>query len=33
MSEREIASTMGVDEGWVESVISVSEDLSAEDHV
>jgi hypothetical protein len=32
MGEREIASTMGVDEGWVESVISLAEDSSAEDH-
>jgi hypothetical protein len=32
MSEREIARTMGVDEGWVESVISMSDDSSAEDH-
>ena len=30
MSEREIARTMGVNEGWVESVISDSEDSSAE---
>ena len=32
MGEREIASKMGVDEGWVESVISMTEDSSAEDH-
>ncbi len=32
LSEREIASTMGVDEGWVESVISMTEDSSAGDH-
>jgi hypothetical protein len=32
MSEREIARTMGVDESWVESVSSNSENSSAEDH-
>jgi DNA-directed RNA polymerase specialized sigma24 family protein len=32
MSAAEIARTMGVDEGWVESLISTSEDSSAEDH-
>jgi DNA-binding CsgD family transcriptional regulator len=32
MSEREIARTLGVDEGWVESLISMSEDSSAEGH-
>ena len=33
MSAREIARKMGVDEGWVESVVSMSadEDASAED--
>jgi hypothetical protein len=33
MSTREIAREMGVDEGWVESLISISadEDSSAED--
>jgi hypothetical protein len=33
MSAREIAREMGVDEGWVEGLISMSsdEDLSAED--
>jgi len=33
MSAREIAGKMGVDEGWVESVVSMSadEDASAED--
>jgi hypothetical protein len=34
MSTHEIARTMGVDEGWVESLISMSadEDSSAEHH-
>ena len=34
MSAREISREMGVDEGWVESLISMSadEDSSAEDH-
>ena len=34
MSTREIARTMGVDEGWVEGLISMSadDDPSAEDH-
>ncbi len=34
MSTREIARTMGVDEGWVESLVSrlPDEDSSAEDH-
>jgi DNA-directed RNA polymerase specialized sigma24 family protein len=34
MSSREIAREMGVDEGWVESLISMSadEDSSAENH-
>jgi hypothetical protein len=34
MSAKEIAHTMGVDEGWVETVISMSadEDSSEKDH-
>jgi hypothetical protein len=34
MSTREIARTMGVDEGWVEGLISMSadDDSSAEEH-
>ncbi len=34
MSTREIARTMGVDEGWVEALVSMlpDEDSSAEDH-
>jgi hypothetical protein len=34
MSTREIARTMGVDEGWVEGLVSMlpDEDSSAEDH-
>jgi hypothetical protein len=32
MSAVQIARTMAVDEGWVESLISMSEDSSAEDH-
>ena len=34
MSTREIARTMGVDEGWVEDLVSMlpDEDSSADDH-
>ena len=34
MSAREIARTMGVDEGWVEDLVSMlsDEDSSADDH-